>query len=99
MAYSLRSRTVRAESLPEPEPLLNETNSEEEIEPEREESEYENSSSSSSGSDGSDVDMEDATLDQRFLNSAARGRPSSKLKGKNGFVWNTSVSSRRSGTL
>lgn len=36
-----------------------------------------------------DVDMEDANLHQRLLGSRARGRLTSKLKGKNGFVWNT----------
>lgn len=45
----------------------------------------------------SDIEMEDTTLHQRFFSSAARGRPSSNLKGKNGFLWKTHSPSRRSG--
>ena len=68
-----------------------------------------NGESSDSGTDSSasfeqnnsddDVDMEDASLNERPFQSRARGRPSSKLKGKNGFVWDTRAPSRNSDRL
>ncbi|CAB0044822.1 unnamed protein product [Trichogramma brassicae] len=41
---------------------------------------------SSSNEDDSDVEMEDVSLNQRLNESRARGRPITKLKGKNGFL-------------
>ena len=42
-------------------------------------------------------DLEDASINQRLLNSCARGRPRNNLRGKNGFEWATKLPDRRSG--
>lgn len=47
--------------------------------------------------DEEDVDMEDATLEGRLNESRARGRPSTILRGKNLFRWNTTFPTRLSG--
>ncbi|GBP92145.1 hypothetical protein EVAR_66636_1 [Eumeta japonica] len=47
-------------------------------------------------SDDMENDWENASLDQCLLESLARGRPKSRLRGKNGFVWSTKLSHRRS---
>ena len=70
---------------------------------ESEESEYDDTQDieSSSENDNEDVEMqeewESATLQSRLLESRARGRPKTKLKAKNGFVWDTNFSTRTSG--
>ena len=70
---------------------------------ESEESEYDDTQDieSSSENDNEDVEMqeewESATLQSRLLESRARNRPKTKLKGRNGFVWYTNFSTRTSG--
>lgn len=49
------------------------------------------------GDEDSDVDMQDASLQERLLQSAAREPPKSKLKGKDGFVRVKNFPSRRLG--
>ncbi|XP_032671956.1 piggyBac transposable element-derived protein 4-like [Odontomachus brunneus] len=62
-----------------------------------EEHSEENSNYSESAEDTEmDVDLEEATLEQHLLKSDARGRPSTTLKGKNGFVWDTRAPECRS---
>lgn len=87
MADNLRSRLIRDELFHEKE-LEEQSGSE---------SEYVQEEDSSVTSEEDDVDMEDASLNERLLQSRARGRPSTKLKGKNGFLWDTRCPSRRSG--
>ncbi|KAK9753551.1 hypothetical protein QE152_g1900 [Popillia japonica] len=90
MAYNLRRRTIRLELLDE----TQEVPSEDEEAQESEMSEnggvsghnYEDSDATDASSK-SDVEMEDAILDKRLLESGARGRPCSTLKGKSGFQW------------
>lgn len=91
MAYQLRPRSIRQQ-------VLNE---------DREDNFDENSSDEDTGNDfehteDSDyseesemyVDLEEATLEQRL--TRPRGRPVTKLKGKNGFVQDTRLPERRS---
>lgn len=83
MAYNLQSRTFRQELLDE----TQEVPSEDEKVQESKGSENGGVSghNSENSSSESDVEMEDTTLDKRLLESGARGRPCSTLKGKNGF--------------
>lgn len=46
-----------------------------------------------------DSDLENASLNQRLLQSKGRGRPVNRLRGKHGFVWSTNVPSRQSSML
>lgn len=96
MSYKLRSRRIREELLVE-----DQDDDEVTVQSESEPSSNEEGSSFYTSEEDpieeEDVDMEDASLHQRLLGSRARGRPTSKLKGKNGFVWNTRFPSRRSG--
>ena len=58
-------------------------------------SKFSASESDSSSSDYSDI--ETATLDKRILESRARGRPSTKLRGKDqSYVWDTRAPQRAS---
>lgn len=94
MAYNLRPRCIRDE-------LLQNAESDEEI---VEQSDAVISSSDSEGfscasaaeETDEDIEMEDVSLNERLNQSRARGRPATKLRGKNGFVWNTTFSTRRS---
>lgn len=99
MAYNLRPRTFLQELL-----LENESNPEELLENDDEiqsssdtetdaGSDYENNANVDSESD---CEMEDASLNERLLRER-RGRPQTKLKGKNGFTWSLQVPERRSG--
>jgi len=93
MAYNLRSRPMSEELLEEDE------NREEFVEQNNDEhflSEEESSAYSSRSDD--DVEMEDVSLNARLQISRSRGRPSTKLRGKNNFLWNTTFSFRRSGS-
>ena len=100
MAYNHRRRTIRQE-------LLDETHDVPSEDEEAQESEgSENGGVSgpnpkdydaTDASSESDVEMEDATLDKRLLESGARGRPCSTLKGKDHFKWKTRAPERRSG--
>lgn len=99
MPYNLRGRSVRQDLLEDNnkecdnEECFGGNPSDEEAdhvsEMSAEDSEYEVSSS--------DEELQNATLDKRILESRARGRPVSKLKGKNGFVWDMKAPERRSG--
>lgn len=95
MAYSLRPRSMRNQLLENPE-------SDEEVVEQSDEifssSDNEGISCSSEAEDNEDVEMENPCLNARANQSRARGRPVTKLRGKNGFVWNTTFASRRSGT-
>lgn len=92
MAYNLRSRRIRDE-------LLDEIQVEEQSESESEQRDDDDDYSGSSSDDEveGDIDMEDASFNQRLLQSRARGRPCTKLKGKDGFTWDTRCPSRLSG--
>ena len=92
MAYNLRSQPMSEE-------LLEEDENREEFEQNDDKhfpSEEESSAYTSGSND--DVEMEDVSLNVRLQISRFRGRPSTKLRGKNGFLWNTTFSSRRSGS-
>lgn len=58
-------------------------------------------SNSEQGSDSKanseDEDEDDVRLAERLSTKPRRGRPKSKLLGKNGFVWTTSAPNRQSG--
>lgn len=104
MTYNLRNRTL-AEELRAVEESDNEehvddeeSESEDNLSVEAEESDQQYDSESESDSDAEMMsEMEDACMEQRLLNSRARGRPTNKLRGKNGFEWTTSLPGRRSG--
>ena len=104
MSYNLRTRTL-AEALRAVEETENDENlhgtdseSEDNLSIEGEESDYQVGAESGSDSDDEMADeMEDASLNQRLVNSRARGRPSNKLRGKNGFEWTTKLCDRWSG--
>ncbi|CAB0042451.1 unnamed protein product [Trichogramma brassicae] len=91
MAYNLRPRKIIDEL------LENDYSDEEIIEKSSDASSTSGNEDSSSNEDDSDVEMEDVSLNQRLNESRARGRPITKLKGKNGFCWDNTFSSRRSG--
>ncbi|CAB0033850.1 unnamed protein product [Trichogramma brassicae] len=76
--------------------LENDYSDEEIIEKSSDASSTSGNEDSSSNEDDSDVEMEDVSLNQRLNESRARGRPITKLKGKNGFCWDNTFSSRRS---
>jgi len=94
MAYNLRSRSICEELLSDVEEDIEEQASEEIGRGDESDSSY--SGSSEESSSGDDIEMEDVSLNERLLQSAARGRPCSKLKGKNGFTWDTRVPARTS---
>ena len=100
MAYNLRGRTIRQELVDETQEVPSQDEEAQESEGSESgvvsghESEYSDATDASSELD---MDMEDATLDKRLLESRARGRPSSTLKGKDGFKWKTRAPERRSG--
>lgn len=96
MAYNLRSRTFRQEMVDNDcYDGVAERMSDAEVD-DGSGSEY--SESESSSSSVSAMELEDAAADQHILGSRARGRPTTKLKGKNGFSWDTRVPQRTSGT-
>lgn len=104
MSYNLRSRTLaealRAQEESEDEDGFDGEGSEIEdnISSGGEESDYQNDTDPESDSDVEMAsDLEDTSLEQRLLNSRARGRPTSKLRGKNGFEWSTNLRERVSG--
>ena len=97
MAYNLRPRTIRQELLDDAQESCSEEQDVECHEDETEEVSSRCSNYSDASSADSDIDMEDASLEQRLLDSRARGRPSSTLRGKNGFKWRTRAPERRSG--
>ena len=99
MAYNLRSRNIRQQ-------LLVDDNAASRVEADDALSDDEPSHTSDESEDDSEIDatsdLEDdqnETINQRHENAAARGRPRAKLKGKDGFTWDTRVPSRRSGIL
>lgn len=104
MAYNLRRRTI-ADSLRNEEDDAddiagNGSESEDNVSEQSEESEeYEASDNAEEegDSDGMEMEWENSSLSQRLLHSRARGRLSTKLEGKSGFVWSTQAPSRQSG--
>ncbi|CAB0035281.1 unnamed protein product, partial [Trichogramma brassicae] len=86
MAYNLRPRKIIDEL------LENDYSDEEIIEKSSDASSTSGNEDSSSNEDDSDVEMEDVSLNQRLNESRARGRPITKLKGKNGFCWDNTFS-------
>ena len=106
MAYNLRSRSI-AETLRNEEDNdeilgASDSESEDNVSEQAEESDEYCVSDDGSDEDGDDdmaMEWENASLMQRLLGSAARGRPRTQLKGKDGFVWNTNLAQRQSGML
>lgn len=106
MAYNLRSRSI-AETLRNEEDndeILggSDSESEDNVSEQEEESDEYCVSGDGSDEDGDDdmaMEWENASLMQRLLESAARGRPRTQLRGKDGFVWNTNLAQRQSGML
>ncbi|XP_056643529.1 uncharacterized protein LOC130449612 [Diorhabda sublineata] len=99
MAYNLRRRTIRQELLDEMQEVPSEDEEAQGSGESENEGVSEHESEYSYATDASselDSDMEDATLDKRLLEARARGRPTSTLKGKDGFKWNTRAPERRS---
>ena len=103
MAYNLRTRRVRDLLLQTNEPdNSNDGASNEEVQDHvSKQSEYsdEETSSEKESSEDELMEVEDATTDARLLKSRARGRLTSKLRGKNGYIWSSKLPERRSGTL
>ena len=94
MAYNLRPRRICEELLEDDA----DTNVDVLSENECEFSSANDSSSDSSNTDEiNDSDFENATLDKRILESRFRGRPSTKLRGKNNFLWDTRCPCWKSG--
>lgn len=97
MAYNLRSKRIRDELLEAEENTVsfggNASESEDDHVSEQSASEYEVSGSESE----MDEDLENSSLAQRLLQSRARGRPISTLRGKNGYVWKVDAPMRQSG--
>lgn len=94
MAYHLRSRPIGKQLKEQDEECdgFDDVATDDEID---HVSEFSASDSDSSGSDYSDA--ENATLSQRLLESRARGRPSTKLRGKEKkYVWDTRPPQRTS---
>lgn len=104
MAYNLRPRTI-AESLRNENDDAdiiagNASESEDNVSEQSEESEEYSDSDAEADSDGDDemaMDWENASLMQRLMDSRARGRPKTQLRGKSGFVWSTHLQERQSG--
>lgn len=96
MAYNLRPRRIIEE-------LLENEGSDEEITEQCDDAvdsdDSEGFSPSSASEESCDIEMEDVSLSQRLNESRARGRPNTKLKGKNGFRWDKRFSTRSSGTV
>lgn len=98
MAYNFRARTIR-------DALLEEIGDNEAVGGNASESEEEPLSEMSEGSeyevsDSDDaMEVEDATINKRIVESRARGRPQTKLRGKNGYVWTQKPRERTSGML
>lgn len=102
MAYSLRPRRVRDLLLEEPEPeaIDGEPSDDEFDHVSEEDEECSDYGESDEGTDSDmEMEVEDATADARTLQSRARGRPTSKVRGKNGYVWHSKVPERRSDRL
>jgi len=103
MAYNLRSRTLQQELLDEQrqsrEDRVSDNSADEVVENNSDNTNDEVSGSEYSVSSASemevdleeeeDIDLEKGSANQRLLQSRVRGRPSTKLKGKNGFSWDT----------
>jgi len=101
MAYKLRPRHLRDLLFEKEEPEdFGGAVSDDEVDHISQQSEcsYDEISGGSAASE-SEMEVENAIADARTLESHAQGRPKSKLRGKNGYVWNTKVPKRRSGTL
>lgn len=96
MAYNLRSRTIREELLDDEEEEVNQQ-SDEEVDNGNNDSGSDYSTSAVESDSDGDIDMENASLNARLNESRARGRPTSKLYGKDKFVWDTRVPTRTSG--
>jgi len=102
MACNLRSRTLRQE-------LLDEDRDESVVEnfvdvnvdddSHNSDREYSASECIFQSDSEMELELEEASLDQRLLESRARGRPVTKLKGKNGFSWDTRAPSRRTSSM
>ncbi|KAL1489518.1 hypothetical protein ABEB36_013475 [Hypothenemus hampei] len=97
MAYNLRKRTFREE-------LFEEQIQEESFGGAVSDSEEDNISIFSDDSDSTENEediegLEDATCNKRLCVSNARGRPSTTLRGKNGYKWSTREPKRRSGNI
>jgi len=100
MSYNLRSRSIieLLRNDDETEEILDENNSEMEDHVSEESEEYDiDSDGNEYSEDEMECELENASLAQRLMNSRARGRPITKLKGKNGFVWDTKIPARQSG--
>ena len=91
MLYNLRRRPLRDKLLDESSDFGSENNESGDCES------SEHSFYSDDSSTDSDEEMENVSLEQRLLKSGSRGRPVSKLRGKDGFVWNAKSPKRRSG--
>ena len=100
MAYKLRNRGIINSLIEDDENATcfdgNESEEEDIVSEQSEGSEYA-ASSDSDEEMADDENVEDASLYERLLDSRARGRPVTKLRGKNGFVWNTKAPVRQSG--
>ena len=79
MAYNLRPPRIRDEL------LENEESDEEIIEQDADITPSEDSSTADETDAEDDIEMEDVSLSDRLNQSRARGRPATKLRGKNGF--------------
>ncbi|KAK4882541.1 hypothetical protein RN001_005860 [Aquatica leii] len=101
MSYNLRPRSIAASfrNNKEVEEVLDGDDSEsgDNVSEDLEESdECEVECESSDTDEMMECDWEKSLLDQRLLDSNARGRPRTKLRGKNGFVWDTRMPQRQS---
>lgn len=103
MAYNLRTRSI-AETLRNEEDNHeiwggSDSESEDYVSEQEESDEYRVSDDGSDTDDGNEMamDWENSSLSERLLSSRARGRPTTQLKGKNGFVWSTNLPQRQSG--
>lgn len=83
MAYNLRPRRIRDLLLEEPDiEAIGEKASDDEVDHVSEEECSDSEISSKSNDSETDMEVEDATANARTLESRARGRPASTLKGK-----------------
>ena len=93
--YNLRPRGLCVELRDKEEGEALDDVSGDEIDHMSDESEY---PTSGSDSDENELDMENASLQQRLMEAQPRGRPSIIRRGKNGYKWSINPPGRQSGT-
>jgi len=95
MAYNLQNRSIQLQMIDE------ESNGFDDVASWDEEdhvSEYSEDQSESADEEISEENLQNASLQKRLLQSRARGRPQTKLRGKDkNYVWSTRVPAREAG--